>query len=184
VSVDLNDIMLQGRETAAEAIRERLEKSAQASQLGVRILFTGLQNIHPPVTVGADFEKVVSATQTREATILTARAEALQTNAMSRSESYRKLRLAEAEKERLEVSARARSASFTNQIPAYQAAPAVYSTRAYLKVLQEASVAARKYVLAATNTQDVIQLNLEDKFTTDLLRIPTTVEKVVKKADH
>ena len=184
VSVDLNDIMLKGRETAAEAIRERLEKAAQASQLGVRILFTGLQNIHPPVTVGADFEKVVSATQTREAAILTARAEALQTNAMARSESYRKLRQAEADKQRLEVSAVARSASFTNQIPAYQAAPAVYSTRAYLKIFQESSTAARKYVLAGTNTQDVIQFNLEDKFTTDLLRVPTTVEKVVKKPEH
>lgn len=183
VSVDINDIMLKGRALAAETIRDRLEKAASANRLGVRVLYTGLQGIHPPVTVGADYEKVVAATQTREAVVLKARAYGLSTNAQARAEAYRKLRQAEAEKEEFQTAALARAASFTNQIPAYQAAPEVYATRAYLKVLQQASAKARKYVLAATNTQDVFQFNLEDKITMDLLRVPTPVEKPAPKSE-
>ena len=186
VSVDINSIMLSGRAAAAEILRERLEATALTNRLGVRILFTGLQGIHPPISVGADYEKVVAATQSREASILAAQAHAVRTNSQTRAESYRKGRNAEAEKLRLELAAEARSASFTNQIPAYMAAPEVYATRAFLRVFQRGSAGSRKYVLAATNTQDVLQFNLEDKFTMDLLRVPAPVEKPAKKtaSDH
>ena len=63
----------------------------------------------------------------------------------------------------------ARAALFTNQIPAYRASPAVYAQRAYLQVLERAGSGARKIILAATNTEDVILLNLEEKIRPDLL---------------
>jgi len=65
----------------------------------------------------------------------------------------------------------ARAAAFTNQIPAYNAAPSVYPTRAYLQAFARATANARKYVLLVTNTQDVVQFDLQDKIRQDLLDI-------------
>jgi hypothetical protein len=46
----------------------------------------------------------------------------------------------------------------------------VYSQKSYLDTLVRAIGPVRKYVLVATNTQDVLILNLEDEIRADLLR--------------
>jgi hypothetical protein len=79
--------------------------------------------------------------------------------------------VADATREQLEVSAYARAALFTNQIPAFEAAPSVYKQRAYFKAFVDATANSRKYVLLVTNTQDVFQFNLEDKVREDLLNL-------------
>ncbi len=58
---------------------------------------------------------------------------------------------------------------FTNQIPAYLASPSVYVQRAYLQTFAQSIANARKYILLATNTQNVAILNLEDKIRQDIL---------------
>jgi hypothetical protein len=71
-------------------------------------------------------------------------------------------------------SAYARAALFTNQIPAYEAAPSVYRQRLYLQNFASATKNARKYVLLATNTQDVVIYDFEDKIRDDLLNLAVT----------
>ena len=71
---------------------------------------------------------------------------------------------AEAERTRLELTATARAAAFTNQIPAYKAAPTVYKQRLYAQVMPRAIADARKYVLVATNTENVISFDLQHRF--------------------
>ncbi len=66
--------MSQGRLEAAQTLRDQIQTAAVAKQLGVKILFVGLQDIHPPVKVAADYEKVVGAEQTKLAKILDAQA--------------------------------------------------------------------------------------------------------------
>jgi len=65
--VDLNDVLSQGRLQAADALRERIQASANARSLGAKIIFVGLQDIHPPTAseVAATYEKVVGAEQTK-----------------------------------------------------------------------------------------------------------------------
>ena len=69
------------------------------------------------------------------------------------------------------LSALARAALFTNQIPAFEAAPSVYRQRAYFQTFAAATANARKYILLVTNTQDVLIFDLEDKIRTDLLNV-------------
>ena len=64
--------------------------------------------------------------------------------------------------------AEAKAARFANQIAAYRASPRVYTERAYLAALLRGSDGARKYILSATNTHDVILMNLEDKARRDI----------------
>jgi modulator of FtsH protease HflK len=169
--VDLSDVMSHARSEAAQELRDRIQAAADARQLGVKILFVGMQDIHPPTTVAADYEKVVGAEQTKLATILGARAEAIHTNAIAGALAYTLTNIAAATRLQLEIQAQARAALFTNQIPAFRAAPSVYQQRAYFQTFAAATANARKYVLLVTNTSDVVIFDLQDKIREDLLNL-------------
>jgi regulator of protease activity HflC (stomatin/prohibitin superfamily) len=180
VSVDLHEMMSSKRFTAGEELRKRIQARANELELGVKILFVGLQDCHPPVEVAGAYEEVVGAWQKREANKLAAEAYKIQTNALASAEATTRKREAESSRVRLEANAKARAALFTNQIPPFQASPSVYATRAYLQLLAREGAAARKYVLVTTNTQEIYQLNLEDKIDSALLKMPTPVNPTQK----
>ena len=171
VNADLNELMASGRGAAAEALRLRIQSAADQRQLGARIIMVGLQDIHPPVSVAGAYQKVVGARQAAEAKVNTARAYAITTNALAGSIARRTVLGAEAEATRTKSIALARAASFTNQIPAYRAAREIYTTRAYLQTLARQGGNVRKYVVATTNTDDVIQFDLTEKYERSLLDV-------------
>jgi modulator of FtsH protease HflK len=169
--VDLNSVMSEARLEGAQTLRDQIQAAADARKLGVKILFVGLQDIHPPVKVAADYEKVVGAAQQMIAATNNAVADAIRTNALAGALAFTTTNIAEATRQRLEVSALARAALFTNQIPAFAAAPSVYRQRAYFQTFANATANARKYILLVTNTDDVVIFNLEDKIREDLLNL-------------
>src|SRR5271154_1751890 len=169
--VDLSDLLSHARLSAAGILQERIQADSDKYNLGAKILFVGLQDVHPPTTVAGNYEKVVGAEQTKLASILLAKADAIRTNALADALAFTTTNVADATREQLEVSAFARAALFTNQIPAFEAAPSVYKQRAYFKAFADATASSRKYVLLVTNTQDVIIFDLEDKIREDLLNL-------------
>ena len=64
-----------GRAEAKETLTREIQKKADEADLGVEIVFLGLQGIHPPVEVAADYRKVIGAVQKKQTAILTAYAE-------------------------------------------------------------------------------------------------------------
>jgi membrane protease subunit HflK len=174
--VDLNEVLSQGRLQAAEVLREKIQNSANARSLGAKIIFVGLQDIHPPTAsdVAATYEKVVGAQQTKLAKILDAEAGAIRLSAISGAQAFTITNVADAKRVQLVTSKLAQAALFTNQIPAFEAAPSVYRQRLYLQSFAAATKGARKYVLLVTNTQDVVIFNLEDKIRDDLLNLSVT----------
>ncbi len=64
-----------GRAEAKEILSRRIQKAADEENLGVEIVFLGLQGIHPPPKVAADYQRVVGAVQEKQAIILDAHAE-------------------------------------------------------------------------------------------------------------
>jgi membrane protease subunit HflK len=173
---DLNDILSHGRLEAATTLRDRIQTAADERQLGARIVFVGLQDIHPPTgsEVAATYEKVVSAEQTKLAKILDAQSAAIRTNAQAGALAFTITNIADAHRVQLITSKYAEAALFTNQLPAFAAAPAVYRQRLYLQSFAAVTKNARKYVLLATNTQDVLIFDLEDKIRDDLLNLSIT----------
>ncbi len=169
VSEDVDQVLSQGRLEAAQHLEERIQNAANDRNLGIKIVFVGLQDIHPPTPVAANYEQVVSAEQTRLATNLLAQAAAIQTNEMSIAMAATATNIATANSLQLETSAYARAALFTNQIPAYEAAPSVYKQRAYFNAFAEATKNSRKYILLVTNSQNVLILDLQDKISADIL---------------
>jgi membrane protease subunit HflK len=174
VSVDLTEIMSHNREAAGEILRRRIQEAAADSNLGVRILFAGIQGIHPPVKVAPDYEKVVAAQQTMQSTIINARADAIQTNALAEAQAFSSTNEAMAVRRRLEVTSLAQAALFTNQIPAFNAAPSVYRQRVYFQTFAQATAEAQKYVLLTTNTSDVLIFDLQNQIRADLLNMNVT----------
>lgn len=177
VNVDIDQLMTTGRLEAADWLRRQLQDLAQTNRLGIEILFVGLQGIHPPVGVAAAYQEVVGAMQEKQTNILAAQAywaekiplaTAEATNLLSQADgaSFEKIKRAAAE-----------AKQFRDQLAAYQASPTVYTQRTYLETFVRTAASARKYVLLATNTQDVIWLNLEDKIRADLLDLPLAPDK-------
>jgi len=172
VSIDLNEIMSRGRFAAGEELRNRIQARTDELKLGARILFVGLQDVHPPVKVAHSYEAVVGAEQKKRADILNAQAYDVRTNALAEASALKMKRMAEGDRIRATNSAAATASLFTNQLLAFKASPNVYPQRAYLQRLTRGAANSRKVVLATTNTSEVIMLNLEEKFRPDILDIP------------
>ena len=171
VSVDLGEMMSRSRLESSVALRDNIQAAANANRLGARILFVGLQDIHPPVKVAPEYEKVVGAIHQKQAKILAAQGDSIRTNAAAGAQAFMLTNAAEADRINLELTARARANAFTNQLPAFNAAPSVYRQRAYAQALPRIIGKTRKYVLLTTNTQDVIQFDLQDKIGEDWMRL-------------
>jgi modulator of FtsH protease HflK len=170
VGQDIDNVLSQGRLEAAQALQGRIQEDADVHDLGVKIVFVGLQDIHPPTPVAADYEKVIGAKQSRLATNLLAEADAIMTNALSQAQAVSTTNIAESARVQLVTYWAGRADLFTNQITAYDASPSVYRTRAYYGMF-DATSKSRKYILLVTNIQPNLYLDLEDKIRADLLNV-------------
>jgi modulator of FtsH protease HflK len=175
--VDLNDVLSHQRLQAAQTLQDDIQSAANARHLGAKIIFVGLQDIHPPTKVADSYEKVIGAAQQMIAKTNTATAAAISTTLMSDALAFATNQVALATRIQLESSAFARAALFTNQIPAFDAAPAIYKQRAWFQAFADATVNTRKYVLLVTNTQDVMIFDLKDQIRDDLLNLNVPNDK-------
>ena len=171
VGEDIDEVLAHGRLEAAQTLQDRIQSDANEHDLGVKIVFVGLQDIHPPTPVAGDYEKVVGAEQIRLATNLLAQADAIMTNSLSLAQAVSTTNAAEATRAQLISSWYGRADLFTNQIAAYEAAPSVYKQRAYYAMFPEATKNSRKYILLVTNSENILIFDLEDKIRADLLNV-------------
>src|SRR5205814_4698108 len=74
-SVDVNGLIGGQRPAIEAALYEAIQKRADDARLGIKIVFLGLQGVHPPESTAQDFQDVVGAEQKKQATIRTAEAE-------------------------------------------------------------------------------------------------------------
>ena len=73
---DVNKSLLgAGRAEAKRILTDRVQAASDRERLGVEIVFLGLQGIHPPPEVAADYQRVIGAVQKEQALILNAEAE-------------------------------------------------------------------------------------------------------------
>ena len=171
VGVDIFDIMSVGRAKASSDLQTLIQERAEELKLGVRIVFVGLQDIHPPTKVAPAYESVVGTRQENEAKLRVAEGYAARTVSIASAEADRRVHRAEAYMAQRVARAQAQAAQFTNQVMAYKASPHVYTNRAYLQALTRGSTNSRKYVVIATNTVESFQFNLEDRIREDIAEI-------------
>ena len=180
VGVDLNEVMSTGRTQAAEELQKRIQAEADAIKLGVQVVFVGLQGIHPPTKVAGEFEAVVGAQQMKQAKILEAEGYKAKSIPLAEAQAQKRIFEARADATRRLMDALSKAGQFTNQITAFTAAPKLYPERLYLQTVSRAMSGSRKYLVTATNTSEVYQINAEDKIRLDLessLALPGSQQK-------
>jgi membrane protease subunit HflK len=64
-----------GRSTAKEVLTRRVQEAADAENLGIEVVFLGVQGVHPPPEVAPNYQAVIGAVQKKQAAILQAEAE-------------------------------------------------------------------------------------------------------------
>ena len=173
-SADMSEIMSHTRLEMAQVLTDQIQAASDRRNLGAKIVSIDLEDLHPPVKVAGEYENVVAAIQKKEAKILAARADDIRTNALAEAQAVSIVNKAKAERTARQIGALAQAALFTNQIPAFAAAPAVYTERAYLQTFVRATANARKYLVLTTNTHDVLIFNLEDSIAQSMLGLSVT----------
>jgi regulator of protease activity HflC (stomatin/prohibitin superfamily) len=164
---EMTNLMSGGRGQAADTLRQIIQEQSNELGLGVNIIFVGLEDIHPPVKVAGEYEKVVGERESREVKILDAQAHAIMTNALAHGTATTRVFQAEADKFNATTNAVARASLFAKQSLAFAAAPGldgVYEHRAYLDVLAKSTHDAQRKIINATgNTRQIFEFNEEPK---------------------
>jgi regulator of protease activity HflC (stomatin/prohibitin superfamily) len=170
-SVDLFDVLSAKRAEGGTILAERIQAASDRVQLGIEVVFVGLQGIHPPVRVGQFFNEVVSASEEKHTAVLQAEkyaigqepdaeAKAIKIKAVAEGYRYDRVQVARAEAER-----------FHKQLRGYAASPRIFVLRSFLDLLETEAQAVRKYIIATESGREVVILNLEEKLRPDLLDI-------------
>ena len=71
-NVDVAGVLGTERGKIEKTLWESMQKTADESNLGVKIVFLGLQGVHPPEETAAAFQEVIGAEQKKNATVRTA----------------------------------------------------------------------------------------------------------------
>lgn len=174
VSVDIIDFMSTGRLEAANNLKENIQNQANALELGVEVLFVGLQDIHPPIgdkttPVAASFEEVIGAEQEMRANVLKAEGDAAEMVPRSRGEAAKLLSESQGASFERILTSGAKAEQFRDLIRAYESGPDVFKQRKYYGTLANSLTNIRKYVIIPENVKETFQLNLEDNIAYDLL---------------
>ena len=168
-SSDLESLLGPGRHVTTETLHAAIQEQADDHELGVRIVFVGLQAVHPPVDVAEAFEGVVAALQDKQAQVLAAQGAARAQLAQAAGRSDVRLAQANAYKYRRAMVAQADADRFGSQLQAFKEGREVYLWRELLSVLDEYLPTMRKYVVAAAGVDSwVYEFDMKEKLQPDL----------------
>lgn len=179
--VDIFDILTRERGQGGINLKQRIQTAVDRLELGIDIVFVGLEGLHPPVEVGDSFHKVVAASEQVQTKLLEAEqyairrepeseAEALDIKTRAETYRYEKASIAKAEIQR-----------FNKQLEAYRKQPDVFVARSFLDVLEEETKGVRKYILASGKGREVIILDLKQKLRKDLLDLDLGAEEPTRE---
>jgi regulator of protease activity HflC (stomatin/prohibitin superfamily) len=140
-------LMTTDRAEITEKLQHNLQAAVDRLQLGLEIVFVGLKDVHPPVSVAPAYQDVVSAEEQRIAFADLARTYAVQATAAAHvSASQIRLQARTAATER-RFRAQGEASRFLAPLAAYRAQPGVFETRRRLESLEAALVDLRQLIL-------------------------------------
>lgn len=165
---DLFDFFGQGQLATATALTKAIQTEADHLQLGIRVMFVGLQSVHPPVPVASAFQQVVGAVEEREADILVAHGYSRRLVPLAQAGAGKRLFSAQAESHRRVVAAAAEADLFRARVKSDAVAPLMFRSRILLDSLADGLGRARKILVAVEPGREVVSLNLESRLSRDL----------------
>ena len=168
---DIEQILGPGRDLTAKNFKKNINETLNNYGVGVKVDFVGIKSVHPPVKVAESFEKVISALQQKQTSILMAQGFSEQIINNAEAEADVAVSQAKAYKKERQLLAEADSKRFIKQIEAYDKGKDVYLKREYLSVLDEEMPKLRKYIIASDNVDDwVYEFDLKEVLKPDMLQ--------------
>ncbi len=176
----LDKLLNEERMTTEHNIHERLQRLADAGNLGVEIIAVNLLDLHPPVgDVSKAYQEVIGAIEKKETMILEAQTYAAKV--VPEAKSTAQAILSEAESHRYSVTqvAAAEKELFERQLTGFSRSPEIYRLNAYLRVWEKEAMPIRKYLISSKLKNEIYELNFEEKERLDLIDadLSTLVEK-------
>ena len=166
---DIQTLMGPGRQGTAKYLKEAIQQEVYDIELGVDIVFVGMESIHPPVDVAESFENVVAAIQQKQAVVLNSHGTASEIMEFARGQSEVLAASAQAYGFGRPAIVKATANRFAKQLQAYEKGGKAYLEREYLNMLDETLGGLRKYVWASDNVDSwVYQFDLKEKLQPDL----------------
>jgi len=143
-------LMTTDRAAAADSIRVGLQEASDRLGLGLEIVFVGLKDVHPPVSVAGAYQDVISAEEERLTQIDQARSYAVQSlGAAQVAAGLTRLQSATAARERV-TRAAGETSRFLAPLDTFRAHRDVFTTRLHLETLETTLAGLRQlYVVPA-----------------------------------
>ncbi len=167
-SRDLLDLLSAEQLAMGQRLRDSLQQDTDRKQLGIEIQTVRLEGIHPVAHVAHAFEEVLAAQEEKRALISGARAYANRQVPTARARAAQRISEAEAYAAQRRAVAGAEAERFEILAATHDRAPAIFRQHTYLRALRDSLADTRKVVVAAGPTDEVLQINLEEKTALDL----------------
>ena len=174
-SVDMMDVMSEGRGNAEKIMCQRIQKRADDCELGIEIVAVTITGAHPPIErVAPAFQEVIGAREQSTTAVLNADAYKAKTVIGAQASSEATVAKADAYAVTTRTVAEEESRRFKSQLSAYNAMPRMFKLRTFLDFMEQDCAEMRKFVLTTRSDTDVYQLNFEVKERLDLIDTDVT----------
>jgi membrane protease subunit HflK len=162
------------RADAENAIKTRIQKSADQLNLGIEIVSVTITGVHPPfgdddIQVATEFQNVIGAMENKMTTIFDAEAYAARLHPESIASASETIAKAESYRYMTKTVANAEAERFKTQLGTYLVMPEMFKLRTYLDFLEKDCSDMRKFVVSSDLGSEVLQFNLEVKERLDLV---------------
>ncbi len=169
-SSSMMEIMSTHRLRAEKEMKERIQKLADQHTLGIDIVAVTILDSHPPVEkVAPAYQNVIGAMEEMETKILAAETYAVKTVPEAESRALRIKVEAESYRHMIKTVAAAESSRFTTQLSTYKVMPAMFKLKGYLDFLEKECQGIRKFIVASGLSDEIYELNFEQKERLDLI---------------
>jgi Cu+-exporting ATPase len=145
---ELDEILTVHRGTLETEWRSDLQQALDGYRLGIRVLATHLEHVHPPFEVVAAYRDVASAQEERTTAVNRAEAYTLEQIPLARGQGRAQVTGAEGYRDRRVHRSRGESQRFEALARAHTAAPSLTTFRLYLEGVEEVLPAKQKYIVA------------------------------------
>lgn len=177
-SSSMMEIMSTHRLQAEKEMKERIQKLADQHTLGIDIVAVTILDSHPPVEkVAPAYQNVIGAMEEMETKILEAETYAVKTVPEAESKALRIKVEAESYRHMIKTVAAAESSRFNTQLSTYKVMPAMFKLKSYLDFLEKECQGIRKFVVASGLSDEIYELNFEQKERLDLIDTDITTIK-------
>lgn len=140
-------LMTTDRTEIAEKLHASVQSAADRLGLGIEIVFVGLKDVHPPVSVAAAYQDVVSAEEQRVALSDLARTYVVQATAAAEVNAMQLRLQAESAATARHAAAVGEAARFLTPLAGYRLQPDVFTTRRRLETLESVLADVRQLIL-------------------------------------